>query len=161
MRSKGGDGDAPILRIDRILVARKGFGEGACVIGNGLELAHRRRLIRIAEARRTEQRLLRLLFERFAIAAPMLLEVQRGVEDRRRVARIFLPEYADRLRQSVARLFVRQMAMRAAHIAVHRNAIFEKEAPAQFYARDSDGVLGGGHDGDRLEVLLRVIEKLL
>ena len=49
------DGGTPILRIDGVGVAGKSLGEGGAISRNGLELAHRRCKIGIAETGRAEQ----------------------------------------------------------------------------------------------------------
>jgi hypothetical protein len=91
----------------------------------------------------------------------MLLEVEARVEDRRRVARIFLAEDADCFGETIGGLPVRLVAMRATHIAVHRHAAFENEAPPKVCARGRCSVCCGRDRGKRLEIRFRVFQRLL
>src|SRR5262249_40619441 len=111
----GADGLAPIILRHRVLLAQESLPEHLGVAGDCLDHSNRGGVVGIAKAGRADQGLLRLILDILAVAAPMLLELQRGIENGGGISRVQLILSAARLRQTVGAIEGWLMAASAAY----------------------------------------------
>src|SRR5215469_3882858 len=78
----------PILRGYSIFLTRERLPEHLRIAGDALYSFHCGGVVGIAETRRTDQRLRRLVLDVLSVAAPVRIKLQGSIEHGRRIARV-------------------------------------------------------------------------
>src|SRR5215470_5828775 len=135
----GTDRVPDVRRRDWLGLAGKRLAEERRIAFDRLELCRDGRMVGLPRAKLPDQGLLGLIFETLPVAPPVLHEVEPGVQDRRRIARVRQMLDTDRSGKGIGAIQGGLVTGGTAHVPVDRPTGIEEEHPPESYARRGGG----------------------